>query len=182
MKRFLVRFSLLVLGMVACSAGFGQKMIYGREHLIFADMPAHWAQMRHDQIPFIIKPDGKKVGQRTYLYVLGQDFAESPDLDGWSKGNTDFVVDQFPGLVVDTLDVKFDNFPAGDFVTGRYQVLHYRYRDRHEEVLLVVECKTTIVTCVLSAENAAEFKKYYDTWLQVGKSLQVNHGKVIIVE
>lgn len=180
MMRF--RLYLFVLGMVACTSGLAQMMIYGREHLIFANMPDHWSQMQHDQLPFIIKPDGKKVGERTYLYVFGQDFPSAPDLDLWSKGNTDFVVKNSPGIAVDTLDVKFDNYPAGDFVTGRYQVLHYHYRDHREEVLLVVECKQTIVTCVFSAENAAEYKKYYDTWLQVGKSLQVNHAKVIIEE
>jgi hypothetical protein len=151
---------LFVLTILFVAQAFAQsKMVVGQNHTIFVEIPKNWLQAQNDQLPFFIKPDKKDVSSETYMYVYGIDYSSKPDLDGWIKGNNDYITEKFKGVKIDTLEHKFDNIKSGDYLTGDYQTITYQYPNRRCEVILVIECKNTIVTAVLSTKEEAELKE-----------------------
>ena len=179
MKKFLL---LLVTTILVASQSFGQtKMIVGQKHLIFVDIPKGWLQAQNDPLPFFIKPDLQNVSNQTYMYVYGIDYKAKPALEGWIKGNNDYVSKQFKGVKIDSLDLKFDNIKTGDYTTGNYIVITYTYTDGKKEVLLIVECVFTIVTAVLSAKDQAEFDLFLPSFVELSKSLKIS-GATLKVE
>jgi len=153
---------------------YGQsKMLVGKKHTIFVDIPKNWVQAQNDQLPFFIKPDEKNVNEKTYSYVYGLDYNGNPDLNGWIEGNTKYLIENNKGLKVDSLNLTFENLKKNDYLTGRYKTITYEYEDKRKEVLLIIECKNTIVTCVLSGVNDQEYQKYLSALTDLGKSLRV---------
>ena len=153
---------------------YGQsKMLVGKKHTIFVDIPKNWVQAQNDQLPFFIKPDEKNVNEKTYSYVYGLDYNGNPDLNGWIEGNTKYLIENNKGLKVDSLNLTFENLKKNDYLTGRYKTITYEYEDKRKEVLLIIECKNTIVTCVLSGVNDQEYQKYLFALTDLGKSLRV---------
>ena len=153
---------------------FGQsKMVVGEKHTIFVDIPKKWLQAQNEQLPFFIKPDKKDVSNETYIYVYGIDYDTEPKLSGWIKGNNDYILENFKGVKIDTLNQKFDNIKDNNYLTGNYLTITYEYPSGRNEVILVIESKTTIVTAVLSTKNKSELKELFPSFLELSKTLKV---------
>lgn len=171
MKKYLSAFILTILFV---GQTFGQsKMVVGQKHTIFVDIPKNWLQAQNDQLPFFIKPDMKDVSNETYMYVYGIDYNSKPELSGWVKGNNDYISDKFDGVKIDTLKQQFDNIKANDYLTGNYLTITYDYPNGRNEVILVIECKSTIVTAVLSTKDKAELKKLLPSFIELSKTLKI---------
>jgi hypothetical protein len=171
MKKYLSAF---ILSILYVGQTFGQsKMIVGQKHTIFVDIPKNWLQAQNDQLQFFIKPDVKDVSNETYIYVYGIDYISKPELSGWVKGNNDFISDKFDGVKIDTLKQQFDNIKANDYLTGNYLTITYDYPNGRNEVILAIECKSTIVTSVLSTKDKAELKKLLPSFIELSKTLKI---------
>lgn len=171
MKKYLSAF---ILSILFVGQTFGQsKMIVGQKHTIFVDIPKNWLQAQNDQLQFFIKPDVKDVSNETYIYVYGIDYISKPELSGWVKGNNDFISDKFDGVKIDTLKQQFDNIKANDYLTGNYLTITYDYPNGRNEVILAIECKSTIVTSVLSTKDKAELKKLLPSFIELSKTLKI---------
>ena len=171
MKKYLSAF---ILSILFVGQTFGQsKMIVGQKHTIFVDIPKNWLQAENDQLPFFIKPDVKDVSNETYIYVYGIDYNSKPELSGWVKGNNDNISDKFDGVKIDTLKQQFDNIKANDYLTGNYLTITYDYPNGRNEVILVIECKSTIVTSVLSTKDKAELKKLLPSFIELSNTLKI---------
>ena len=171
MKKFL---SVLILTILFVGETFGQsKMVVGQKHTIFVDIPKNWLQAQNDQLPFFIKPDRKEVSSETYMYVYGIDYNNNPELSDWVKGNNDYMLKKFDGIKIDTLKQQFDNIKANDYLTGNYLIISYTYPNGRNEVILVIECKSTIVTAVLSTKYKAELKELLPSFIELSKTLKI---------
>lgn len=154
------------------------KLLTGNKHLIMLNIPKNWIQVENEQIPFLIKPDEKNVSDNTYIYVYGLDYQSPPDMDLWIEGNNSGLKNDIPKIKISELNLKFENLKSGDFLTGRYKPVSYIYPDSKEEVLLVIESKTTIITAVLSAKDSTEFNKYLTSFKELVNSLKINAANV----
>jgi hypothetical protein len=154
------------------------KMLTGNKHLIMLNIPKNWVQAENDQIPFLIKPDGKNVTNDTYMYVYALDYQSSPDMDLWIEGNNSPLKNEIPDIKISELNFNFENLKQGDFLTGRYKAVNYIYPNLKEEVLLVIESKTTIITAVLAAKDHSEFDKYLNSFKELVNSLKINAATV----
>ena len=153
---------------------FGQsKMLVGQKHTIFVDIPMNWLQTENDQLPLFIKPDKKDISNETYMYVYGIDYNHKPELSSWVKGNNDYILDNFKDVKIDTLSQKFENIKAGDYLTGKYLIITYEYLNERSEVILVIECQSTIVTAVLSTKDKTELIELLPSFIQMSKSLKI---------
>ena len=171
MKKYLSAF---ILSILYVGQTFGQSnLIVGQKHTIFVDIPKNWLQAQNDQLQFFIKPDVKDVSNETYIYVYGIDYISKPELSGWVKGNNDFISDKFDGVKIDTLKQQFDNIKANDYLTGNYLTITYDYPNGRNEVILAIECKSTIVTSVLSTKDKAELKKLLPSFIELSKTLKI---------
>ncbi|MCV2487475.1 hypothetical protein OD917_21250 [Flavobacterium sp. SH_e] len=170
----------LILFFVLISLNFyaQTKMLTGNKHLIILNIPKNWIQVQTDEIPFLIKPYEKEVSDNTYMYVYGLDYGSSPDLNLWIQGNNDGLKDQIPEIKINEFDINFENFKKDNFLTGRYRAVKYIYPDFKEEVLLVIETQTTIVTAVLSAKDNDEFIKYLNSFKELVNSVKINKANV----
>ena len=165
---------LFVLTILFVAQAFAQsKMVVGQNHTIFVEIPKNWLQAQNDQLPFFIKPDKKDVSSETYMYVYGIDYSSKPHLDEWIKGNNEYISEKFKGVKIDTLEYKFDNIKSGDYLTGDYQTITYQYPNGRCEVILVIECKNTIVTAVLSTKEEAELKELLPSFVELSKTLKI---------
>lgn len=168
-KLFFVFFTILFAGQT-----FGQsKMVVGQKHTIFVDIPQGWLQAQNDQLPFFIKPEKNNVSNETYMYVYGIDYNSQPELSGWVRGNNDYILDKFKAVKIDTLNQKFDNIKANEYLTGNYLTIAYKYPNGRQELILVIECKSTIVTAVLSTKDKAELNSLLPSFIKLSKSLKV---------
>jgi hypothetical protein len=164
----------LILTILFVGQTFGQsKMVVGQKHTIFVDIPKNWLQAQNDQLPFFIKPDKKNVSNETYMYVYGIDYNNKPELSGWVKGNNNYIADKFNGVKIDTLKQQFDNIRADEYLTGNYLTITYDYPNGRNEVMLVIECKSTIVTAVLSTKDKAELKELLTSFIELSKTLKI---------
>jgi hypothetical protein len=164
----------LVAFFALISMTFGQtKMVVGEKHTFFVDIPKNWLQAQNDQLVFFIKPNEKNVSDKTYIYALGLDYKVNPDINGWIDGNTKYLIEENKGLKIDSLTISLDNIKKDDYMTGRYKVITYEYEDKRKEALLIVECKNTIVTIVLSTKDKKEFEKYLASFNEIAKSLKI---------
>jgi hypothetical protein len=157
-------------GSISCAQS---KMLTGQKHVIFVNIPKNWVQAQNDQLPFFIKPDEQNVNAKTYQYVYGLDYQSAPDLNLWIKGDNDDMVNRHPGLKIDSLNINLDNIKKTDYETGRFKIITYTYPDHHKEVMLVIECKNTIVTAVLSVSDESEFDRYLPSFKELAQSLRV---------
>ena len=148
-------------------------MLVGKKHTIIVDIPENWLQAQNDQLPFIIKPDKKEVSSETYMYVYGIDYNSKLELSGWIKGNNDFISDKFKGVKIDTLNQKLDNINSDDYLTGNYLTITYEYPNGRNEVILVIECKNTIVTAVLSTKDKTELNELLPSFIELSKTLKI---------
>lgn len=153
-------------------------MVVGQKHTIFVDIPKDWLQAQYDQLPFFIKPDQKNVSDETYMYVYGIDYDDKPELSGWVKGNNDYILDNFNGVLIDTSNQQFDNIKANDYLTGNYLTITYTYLNGRNEVILVIECKSSIVTAVLSTKDKTELKELLPSFIELSNSLNI-HGTTL---
>ncbi len=171
----MMKFTLaLIMTILMVGQTFGQsKMVVGQKHTIFVDIPKNWLQAQNDQLPFFIKPDKKNVSDETYMYVYGIDYKVNPELSGWIDGNNSYISDNFKGVKIDTLNQKFDNIQANDYLTGNYRTITYDYPNDRNEVILVIECKNTIVTAVLSTRNKTELKELLPSFIELAKTLKI---------
>ena len=166
--------------MIAFIAHGQSKMLTGQKHVIFVDIPKQWLQAQNDQLPFFIKPDEQNVGDKTYMYVYGFDYQSNPDLNGWIKGDNEDIANKHPGLKIDSLSINLSNIKENGYLTGRYKVIIYDYPDKHREVMLVIECKNTIVTTLMSTANKAEFEKYLPSFKELAQTMKVLSASVKI--
>ena len=163
-----------VLTILFIGQAFGQsKMVVGQKHTIFVDTPKGWLQAQNDQLPFFIKPDKNNVSNETYMYIYGIDYNIQPELSGWVKGNNEYILDKFRGVKIDTLNQKFDNIKTNNYLTGNYLNITYEYPAGKHEVILVIECKYTIVTAVLSTKDKEELNSLLPSFIELSKSLKV---------
>jgi hypothetical protein len=154
-------------------------MIYGKHHLIMAEVPKGWLQVQHEELPFVIKPDQKKSDEKTYMYVFGFDYKINPDLNEWIEGNNEHLLKNAKlGVKIDSLSLSFPNFDAKSYTTGRYKTITYTYKDGHKEALLIIECKNSLVTVVMSAVDGKEFKKNLDAFKSIAQSLKILQADV----
>lgn len=158
------------------------KMLTGYKHLVILNIPKNWLQVETNEIPFLIKPDEKNVSDNTYMYVYGLDYETSPDLNLWIEGNNGSLKSEIPEIKISELELKFENLKKDNFLTGRYKAVSYVYPDSKEEVLLVIESKTTIITAVLSAKDNTEFKQYLDSFKELVNSLKINAANLTFEE
>jgi hypothetical protein len=164
----------LIFTMLFVGQTFGQsKMVVGQKHSILVEIPKNWLQAQNDQLPFFIKPDQKEISNETYMYVYGIDYNDKPELSGWVNGNNDYISEKFKGVKIDTLDHKFENIKKTDYSTGNYLVINYQYPNGRNEVMLVVECKSTIVTAVLSTKDRKELNALLPSFIELSKSLKI---------
>lgn len=172
---------ILTISLLLTSLVYGQaKMITGQKHVIFVEIPKNWIQVQNDQLPFFIKPDEQNVSNKTYLYVYGLDYQSQPDLNGWVKGYDDDMMSKHPGLKVDSLPLNLPNIKEGGYMTGHYKTVTYQYPDLHKEIMLVIECKSSIITAVMSAVDNKEFEKNLPGFKELAKTLKVLGGTVKI--
>lgn len=171
MKKYLSAFILIILFV---EQSFGQsKMVVGQKHTIFVEIPKNWLQAENDQLPFFIKPNTKRVSNETYIYVNGIDYNGKPNLSAWVKGNNDYTSETFKGVKIDTLNQQFENIKSNDFLTGNYLTITYDYPDGRKEVLLIIECKSTIVTAVLSTKDKAELNELLPSFVELSQTLKI---------
>lgn len=173
-------FTLIIFTVISCIAQGQSKMVTGQKHIIFVDIPKNWAQAENDQLPLFMKPNEQNVSNKTYMYVYGLDYQSQPDLNGWIKGDSDDMINKHPGLKVDSLPLNISNIKKGGYMTGRYKIVVYRYPDLHNEVMLVIECKNSIVTVVMSAVDNKEFDKNLFAFKELIKTINVMSGTVKI--
>jgi hypothetical protein len=171
MKKYLSAFILIILFV---GQSFGQsKMVVGQKHTIFVDIPKNWLQAENDQLPFFIKPNKKRVSDETYMYVYGIDYNSKPDLSAWVKGNNDYISETFKDVKIDTLKQQFENIKANDCLTGNYLTISYDYPNGRKEVMLIIECKSTIVTAVLSTMDKVELKALLPSFVELSQTLKI---------
>ncbi len=149
------------------------KMVVGKKHTIFVDIPKNWIQAQNDQLPFFIKPDEKNVSDLTNLYVYGIDYDSNPNLDDWIDGNNKELTENEKGIKIRAVDLKFENIKKDNYCTGNYKIVTYEYLNKRKECLLIIECKNTIVTVVLSTSNELEFEKYLKSFEEIAKSTKI---------
>jgi hypothetical protein len=155
-------------------------MLYGSKHMVFLEVPTGWVQVHHPQLPFLIKPDKKRVSDDTYMYVYGIDYPEHPDLEEWIAGNNAHVQAQFPDLVIDSLAQRFANIATEEEPNRRYRTITYTYPNQKHEAILVVEGTYTVVVCVLSASGKKEFEQLLPGFLALAGSLSISNAEVKI--
>jgi hypothetical protein len=171
MKKYL---SAIILIILFFGQTFGQSlMVVGQKHTIFVDVPKNWLQAENDQLPFFIKPNKKRVSDETYMYVYGIDYNSKPDLNAWVKGNNDYISKTFKDVKIDTLKQEFENIKSNDCLTGNYLTITYDYPNGRKEVMLIIECKSTIVTAVLSTKDKAELKELLPSFIELSKTLKI---------
>lgn len=158
-----------------------QKVIFGQRHSILVKIPKNWLQFQNNQLPFVLKPNKTNISNETYIYVYGIDYKREPSLDRWVTGNNLHILDNFDGVKIDTLDFVFDNIKSASYATGNYLTIHYKYQNERNEILLIIECKSTIVTAVLSTQNDVELKLYLPSFVELAETMQIS-GNTIIVE
>jgi len=161
---------------------FGQsKMIVGEKHTIFVEIPRNWIQAENEQLPFFIKPDYSNISNKTdvryvspnsYMYVYGIDYKGKPDMIAWINAENDYLLSEHPDLVIDTLNLTLDNIFPDDYSTGNYKILTYEYISGRQEVMLVVECESTIVTAVLSTEKST-MPHFSPAFIELCKSIKI---------
>ena len=153
---------------------FGQsKMIVGQNHTILAEIPNKWIQAENEQLPFFIKPDETDVSVSTYMYVYGIDYDINPEIEKWIAGNNEYLKSNFPDIIIGTKDLTFENLNDSNYYTGKSQVITYEYPDKRKESILVIECKKSIITVVLSAENNEKFNEYLNAFSELGNSIEI---------
>jgi hypothetical protein len=173
--------TLILVLFIGCLNSYAQtKMLTGRKHLIFVDIPKNWIQAQNDEIPFLIKPNETDVSDKTYMYVYGLDYESAPDLNLWIEGNNTGLKNDIPEVKIEPLDFKFENLKADNFLTGNYKAVTYIYPDSRKEVLLAIESKTSIFTAVLSTKDALEFSKYLNSFKELVNSLKIQSAHVKI--
>ncbi|KFF04977.1 hypothetical protein [Flavobacterium reichenbachii] len=170
----------LILFFILVSVNFyaQAKMLTGRKHLITLNIPKNWIQAENDQIPFLIKPNEKNVSDNTYMYVYGLDYQSPPDMDLWINGNSSELKNNIPDVKIGELHLNFENLKKDEFLTGRYKIVSYIYPDSKEEILLVIESKTTIITAVLSAKDNSEFNKYLSSFKELVDTIKINAASI----
>jgi hypothetical protein len=175
----------LTLLYLICSISltFGQeKLIVGQRHSVTLQVPGNWAEAYHEQLPFFIRPAKNDTSVNTYLYVFGLDYEKSPNLDSWIAGNNQEVREQFDNMQIGALDLQLDNLKEDGFLTGKYKVLTYDYPDKRKEVLLIIECKFSIITVVISADNSHICDAYLDDFTALAKSLKIMNAELMDAE
>lgn len=171
MKKYLSAFILIILFV---GQSFGQsKMVVGQKHTIFVDIPKNWLQAENDQLPFFIKPNKTRVSNETYIYVYGIDYNSQPNLSAWVKGNNDYTSETFNGVKIDTLNQQYENIKSNDYLTGNYLTITYDYPGGRKEVLLIIECKSSIVTAVLSTKDKAELNELLPSFVELSQTLKI---------
>jgi hypothetical protein len=73
---------------------------------------------------------------------------------------------------VDSMGIKLNNLSDNHYQTGKYKIITYQYEGR-KEAMLVIECKNTIATVVLSTTGDAEFKEYLPAFIETIKTVKV---------
>jgi hypothetical protein len=164
----------LIITLLIIGQTFGQsKMIVGQKHTIFVDIPKNWLQQQNDQLPFFIKPDRKDVSDETYMYVYGIDYTTDPELNGWIEGNNNYIAEKFKNVKIGVSTHLFDNIKVDDYLTGNYKTITYEYPNNRNEVILVIECKTSIITVVLSTKDTAELTEFLPSFIELSKSIRI---------
>jgi hypothetical protein len=149
------------------------NMVYGEMHSIFLETPKDWVRATHQQLPYFIKPDKSDVSEDTYMYVYGLDYSFQPVADEWIEANNISMVEAFPDIKIDSLNLKFDNIVNEGYLTGNYTIVTYEYPNKKKEALLAIECRNTIATVVLAAKDAAEFDSYLNAFIELVESLKI---------
>jgi len=148
-------------------------MIVGEKHTISVDVPQNWVMATDNKVPFFIKTNVINDHELNYMYVYGIDYEDNPDMEQWIDGNNDYMKQNFPGIKIDTLKLIFPNIKKDDYTTGRYNVVTYLYPDGKKEALLIIECRHTIATVVMSSANESEFEKYLPSFKEIGSSVKI---------
>ena len=167
-----IRISPIVLLFLTVVAHGQTKMITGPKHAIFIDIPKKWIQVRNNQLPLFLKPD-VNVSANTYMYVYGLDYNSNADMEGWINADIDDFEHKHPGMQVEIMQLYLPNLKANGYQTGRYRTMVYTYEDGRKQVILVVECKNTIATIVLSTGDDDTFNKYIPSFIEAAKSAKV---------
>ena len=149
------------------------KMIVGQNHTIFAEIPNKWVQAENEQLPFFIKPDETNVSPSTYMYVYGIDYNINPEIEKWISGNNENLKSNYPEIIIETKKLTFKNLSESKYYTGKSQQITYEYPDKRKENILVIECKNSIITVVLSAENETKFEEYQKGFLELCTSIKI---------
>lgn len=180
--RITEKFILLICIIFSTYSNSQSKMIVGNKHTILVEIPQNWIQAQNDQLPFFIEPDEKNVSDLTYMYAYGIDYDINPKLDEWIDGNNKYLIENEKGVKIGSLDLKFENIKKDNYSNGNYKIVTYEYENKRKECLLIIECKNTIVTVVLSTSSDLEFNKYLKSFEEIAKSTKILGTKLRVEE
>lgn len=176
-----MKISLTFIALLFFTITYGQtKIVTGNSHAIFVELPKNWIQVQSENLPLFIKPNEPNVSVNTYMYVYGLDYSSKPDMNGWIKGDIDDFKNKHPGMRVDSLQMDLPNLKKIGYQTGNYKVITYTYENKTKQAILVIECRKTIATVVLSANDNDEFIKYLPAFKAIASTVNVMGGTVKI--
>ena len=174
-----ILFSLVLFTIAFLNTAAAQmQMLYGKNHAIFAMIPEKWQLNENKEIPFFLKPERAEVNPMTYMYVLGIDYETTPVAKDWVAANNEYLLKKMPEVKIKSTKVKFSNLKRNGYLTGKYEAVTYAYPNDRKEIILAIECEKTIVSVVLSAKDATEFKKLYKDFKELVKSLRITEAEV----
>jgi len=166
--------SLLIFLLFLVAVVLGQtKVITGAKHVIALAIPKNWIQIPSKQPPLLLKPD-VNVSANTYMYVNARDYNTSPNIESWIRDDAEAFVSKHPGTQVQEMLFPLPNFAYADYQTGRYKIIIYTCDSGLKQAILVVECKNTIVTLLLSTVDNDEFTKYLPSFLELARSARIS--------
>jgi hypothetical protein len=169
---------LVTLIIISINTFAQSKMIVGQNHTILAEIPNNWIQAENDKLSFFIKPDETNVSPWTYMYVYGIDYDIKPEIEKWIDDNSKNLKLNFPEVIIGKINLDFKNLKDSKYYTGKNQVVTYEYADKRKECLLIIECKNSIITVVLSAENDKKFNEYLKAFSKLGNSIKITATEI----
>lgn len=173
--RFLLSICFLFIALFSTSSVHAQlQTLTGKKHSVMCIIPEKWEQVKHPQLPFFIQPKGAEISPMTYMYVFVIDYDIKRTAKDWISVNNGYLEKEQEGIKIIKTKVSFSNLKKGNYATGKYEAVTYEYLNERKEIILAVECEESIITVVLSAKNAVEFKKLYPAFKQLTKSLIID--------
>jgi hypothetical protein len=107
------------------------------------------------------------------MYVYGIDYDIKPEIEKWIDDNSKNLKLNFPEVIIGKINLDFKNLKDSKYYTAKNQVVTYEYADKRKECLLIIECKNSIITVVLSAENDKKFNEYLKAFSKLGNSIKI---------
>jgi hypothetical protein len=167
-----IKSSLVVLLFFFAVAHGQTKVLTGAKHVIYIDIPKNWTPVVNRQLSLFLKPE-VNVSANTYMYVYALDYNTTPNIDKWIQEDINGFGGKHPGSQFESMLLDLPNLKDNGYQTGGYKMLIYTYDDTRKQITLVVECKNTITTLVLSTIDIDEYNKFMPSFIEAAKSFKV---------